>query len=63
MLKKMQESNIFYGRKFCRNFGRNHCFFAQKNRPQEDSLGASPTTAGVAVVGRLERFCNMEKVL
>jgi hypothetical protein len=45
MLKKMQESNIFYGRKFCRNFGRNHCFFAQKNRPKVSRLGI-----GLAVV-------------
>jgi hypothetical protein len=42
VVKKMQESNIYYGRKFfrkfCRNFGRNHCFYAQKNRPLEQLL-------------------------
>jgi MinD superfamily P-loop ATPase len=35
VVKKIQESNIYYGRKFCRNFCRNHCIYAQKNRPLE----------------------------
>jgi hypothetical protein len=50
MLIKMQESNIFYGRKFCRNFGRNHCFFCTeestprvKNPPRFRSFGILKT--------------------
>jgi hypothetical protein len=35
---KIEESNFYYGRKFHRNFGRNHCFFAQKNRPLVTNL-------------------------
>jgi hypothetical protein len=33
LVKKCKNQTFFYGRKFRRNFGRNCCFFAQKNRP------------------------------